>query len=212
MAPRETPDDASRPLVERASHGDVGAVDALLAKHLPGLERYVRKRAGAALGARESASDLVQSTCREVLQHLDRYRYDGEEGFQRWLFATALRKIRDKHRFHLAEKRDARREVRPAPASARTSPAASAAFFRTFATPSREAVAREEMARIERTFGRLSESYRQVITLAQIEGLPSADVGRRMGITAGNARVLLSRALARFARLLREEGRSAGGA
>jgi DNA-directed RNA polymerase specialized sigma24 family protein len=42
-----------------------------------------------------------------------------------------------------------------------------------------------------------------VITLAQIEDLPAAEVGKRMGLTESYARTLLSRALARLARLAR---------
>jgi len=201
--PSDKPDDRE-PLLQRASEGDAVAMDRLLERYLPDLERYVRRHAGPLIGPRESAADLVQSACREVLQHAERFRYDGEEGFRRWLFATALRKIQDRHRFHRAERRDIRREQR----SPQTPPEAksdlSRAFFRTLATPSGDAAMREEIERIGRIFASLPDRYREVITLAQIEKLPSSEVGRRMGLTDANARMLLSRALARLARLLRE--------
>ena len=50
---------------------------------------------GPQLRAKESASDLVQSVCREVLGRLDRFQHGGEAGFRHWLYATALRKVRD---------------------------------------------------------------------------------------------------------------------
>jgi RNA polymerase sigma factor (sigma-70 family) len=130
--------------VERAARGDERAVEALLMRYMPDLDRYVRRRAGAIVEAKESASDLVQSTCREILQNLDRFRYDGEEGFRRWLFATALRKIRDRHRYYRAERRDAKREAAPAPEA---SDEKTRAFFVTLCTPSRDAAVREELQR-----------------------------------------------------------------
>jgi len=62
--------------------------------------------------AKESASDLVQSVCLEILQHLDRFRYRGEAGFKHWLYTTALRRIVNKHEFNTAAKRDVRRDAR----------------------------------------------------------------------------------------------------
>ena len=97
-----TSDEPSRVWIERATQGDVVAVDALLGLHLPELQEYVRRRMGDVLD-QESSSDLVQSTCREVLQHLDRFQFDGEEGFRRWLWATALRKIKAPEHFAFEE-------------------------------------------------------------------------------------------------------------
>ena len=87
-------DSSSSPdLLRQASGGDDAALGELLARHLPGLRAYVRQRTGQAIRARESVSDLVQSVCREVIQHADRFQYGGEVGFKPWLYKTALRKI-----------------------------------------------------------------------------------------------------------------------
>jgi DNA-directed RNA polymerase specialized sigma24 family protein len=55
---------------ERSESG--GFVRASLAERilgsLPALTRFVRRRMGADLATRESASDIVQSTCRELLR------------------------------------------------------------------------------------------------------------------------------------------------
>ena len=42
------------------------------------------------LRAMESTSDIVQSVCREILQHKDRFQYPGEDGFRRWLYTTDI--------------------------------------------------------------------------------------------------------------------------
>ena len=101
----------SRDLVARAQGGDRKAADDLLRLHLPGLHAFVRLRAGAPITGEESVSDLVQSTCREVIQRLDRFRYEGEDGFRWWLYTTALRKIRDRYDHRIAAKRDVRKKV-----------------------------------------------------------------------------------------------------
>ena len=92
-------------------------VDELLERHLPGLRAFVRLKAGALVRFRESESDIVQSTCREVLERLDEFRHGGEAGFRHWLYTTALRKILDKHEHYTAQKRDVRREERGLQAS-----------------------------------------------------------------------------------------------
>ena len=87
---------ASRHLVTRVQQGDRAAIDALLAYHLPRLHSWLRVRIGGGLGPRESTSDVVQSACREVLENLDRFHYEGEAGF-RALEAAVLNQIASWH-------------------------------------------------------------------------------------------------------------------
>lgn len=200
--------ETSRELVERASGGDGPAVDRLIELHLPGLRRFVHNRVGGLVQARETASDVVQSACREVLEHMDRFRYDGEEGFKRWLYRTALRKIQDRQRYYLAEKRDIGREV-PISTGGQSSQGGGGRRERFFhslsqATPSEIAGAKEEIERVEALFGDLPDNYRRIIQLAHFEGKSHAEIAAEFKITETNSRVLLSRALARLARLVRE--------
>jgi RNA polymerase sigma-70 factor (ECF subfamily) len=195
--------DESREWIERASRGDAQAVETLLERHLPDLENYVRAQVGALVGRKESASDLVQSACREVLLHMERFQYDGEEGFKRWLYATALRKIQDRHRYYTAQKRDAQRERAP---TDRDASALSAErlldALRSGTSPSSAAGMHEEVARLERALADLPERYGEVIQLAYLEGLPRSEIALRLKLSDANTRMLLSRALARLARLL----------
>lgn len=187
-------------LAERAAAGDRGAIEALLERNLPELRAYVRLRAGAIVRAHEAHSDIVQSTCREVLEHFDRFRFPSESAFRQWLFTTALRKLVNRRDYYLAEKRDAMREV------ALDDPSAGAeallACYQSFATPSRAAMLREEVERIERAFETLSEDHREVITLAKVVGLSRAEIGEQMGRSEAAVKMLLSRALAELAERL----------
>src|SRR5882672_4882354 len=144
--------DESKDLVQRASHGDGVAVDELLERHLPGLRKYVREKISPTLLAQESASDVVQSVCREVLAGFDRFEYQGEAAFRNWLYQAALRKLIDHLRFHRAQKRD----VRPISTSS-----LSAADFVLLASsiqsPSKDAILHEEIEALERGFAKLTE-------------------------------------------------------
>lgn len=192
-------------LVEGAARGDKQAVEALLRQYLPGLQAFVRLRAGEIVGAKESSSDLVQSVCREVLEHIDTFRYPSEGAFKHWLYSTALRKILNKHEYYRAEKRDVLREIQHPSTSSGEFDSELLAAYRSFSSPSGQAIVREELQRVERAFAKLPDDYREVIVLARVVGLSRAEIGERMGKSEGAIRVLLHRALARLAQLLEPE-------
>jgi RNA polymerase sigma-70 factor (ECF subfamily) len=187
-------------LLREASGGNPAAMAELLARHLPGLHAFVRLQAGEAIRRKESISDLVQSVCREVLENAAEFQYRGETQFRQWLFTTALRKIIDRDRYYRAEKRDAAREQ---PFADDGSNADLLACYGTFCSPSQDAIAHEELARIEAAFGRLADDQREVLIQARIIGLSNAQIAEQIGRTEDAVRALLGRALARLATLLR---------
>ena len=180
-------------LTVRAADGDRAALEELLDQYLPDVRAFVRLRSDRALRQRESSSDLVQSVCREVLQHASRFRHPEPDAFRRWLFTTALRKLRDRRDFHLAARRDVKREVAGADSAAQR---ALLERYSGFCTPSRDAGAREELERVERAMDNLPEAYREVITLTRIAGLSHDVAAAEMGRSPGALRMLLHRALA----------------
>ena len=189
-------------LFARAERGDRDAVDELLGRFLPGLRAYVRLRSGRLLRARESTTDLAQSACREVLGNLDRFEHGGEAGFRYWLYTTALRKIRKRAEYWQAEKRDAAKEVPLAANDDSDRDLLDA--YRSLSTPSQNAMAREELERVEAAFDGLADEDREVIVLARVVGLSHAEIGERLGKSEGAARVQLHRALGKLADLLDE--------
>ncbi len=193
--------DEWKDLVRASSAGDEREVDSLLQGLLPELRQYVARRVGAGLRPRESPSDIVQSTCRDVLEHAERYQHGGEEGFRRWLFTTALRKIRNKHRLHRARRRDIGRETPEADLAQNSGGDGFANLARTLSTPSQHTQIGEEVERLRALLEELPDRYRQVLQLAYMESLSTAQIALKLGIEEPNARVLLSRARARLARL-----------
>jgi RNA polymerase sigma-70 factor (ECF subfamily) len=188
-------------LVRRAQAGDRAALEELLQSHLPSLEAYVRLRVGRAFGPREAVSDLVQSTCRDLLERADDFRHGDELAFRHWLFTTALRKIADRFKFHGAERRDARREV-----EADATSGVLAAAFSDLASPSQQAIGGEFFERLEQGFAELAEDEREVVLLSRVAGLSRAEVAQAMGRTENAVRNLLHRALIKLSERLDVEG------
>lgn len=174
--------------------GEGAAFERILAEHLPRLRAFVRLKAGPLVRAREAESDIVQSTCREILARRDRFVHEGDENFRRWLFTTALRKILDKHDFHTAARRDVRR-------------AGDVELLDAYAglgTPSQFASAREQIERIEAALSTLDDDQREVVVLSRIAGFSRAEVAAEMGRTEASVRNLLHRALTKLSALLEE--------
>ena len=191
-------DDQTRDWARAAAKGDAEALSALLDRYLPDVRAFVRLRTGPELRAHESCSDVVQSVCREILEHADVFEHPSENGFKRWLYATALRKIQARYRHWGAEKREA----------ARATPLSEGSDqelldrYGAFTSPSHRAIVREEVERIESAFEHLPEDYREVITLAHIVGLSRSEIAEHMGRSEGAVRTLLHRALVSVAAAL----------
>jgi RNA polymerase sigma-70 factor (ECF subfamily) len=178
-------------LTAAAAAGDRDAVERLLERMLPDLRAFVRLRASPMLRRHDAQSDLVQSVCREILTHTDRFEHASEGAFRRWLFTTTLRKLSNRRNHHLAVRRDVGREVSGADREAALMDA-----YARIATPSRHASVREELARVEAAMETLDEEERAVIVLARIVGLSRAQIADELGITEGAVRMRLHRALA----------------
>jgi RNA polymerase sigma-70 factor (subfamily 1) len=196
-------DDLFAELYARADGGDARALDELLVAYLPRLRAFVRARMDEQLRQRESASDLVQSVCRELVAARPRFEFRGEAQFRGWLFTAALNKVREKRRFHGAARRDRAREA-PGPCSERGDAEALASAYATVGTPSAAAIRQEDIERLERAFDQLSEDHREVITLTRLAGLPQAQVAVLMGRSAEAVQKLLGRAMLRLGELLEQ--------
>ncbi len=181
----------------------------LFDEHLAALRAFVHLRLGAKLRSREESQDLVQSICREVLADLPRVESRNGAGFRDWLFRAAECKILDKARYWNRERRAMEREIALDDPRDPAAEAAVVAELYSLATPSRDAIAREELERLELAFAELPEDYRRVIVLSRVQGLSHEELAARIGRTVGATRTLLSRALARLSLAL--EPKATGG-
>jgi RNA polymerase sigma factor (sigma-70 family) len=184
-------------LVERARAGDAAALRELLCRHQGPLRAYVRLHVDPFLRARESCSDMVQSTFRECLQDAGTFVFQSEPAFRKWLFQKALSKIVDRRRYWLADKRDPGDRM-AVPVETVPIQAASASGI---------AIRGEDLATLEACFEQLPEDYRRVITAARLLGQPHAEIAAEMARSVDAVGMLLNRALARLARLMRDRER-----
>ncbi len=195
----DNPEQEVSRLVGLLSSGDPHAVHSLLERYLADLHTYVARHAGNALQQKESPADMVQSVCREVLEGVQRgaLEYRGEAQFRQWLYQAALHKIQMKARYFGAERRQSDRE----------SPLADLADSRgevplaVSRTPSRSAADREERQRFLAALQHLPDEQRQIVEWAHLEGLAHREIAARLGTSEANSRMLLSRALARLAKI-----------
>jgi RNA polymerase sigma-70 factor (ECF subfamily) len=195
---------SSDDLAQRARKGDAPALDALLARHLPGLHAFVRLRAGPLVRGKESPSDIVQSVCRELLVAGSGFEYRNEAAFRRWLCTAALRKLVERQRFYQRDRRDAAREGPAVDDSG--ADAALFAAYRSVATPSQHAAAHEFVRLVDDALAELPDHYREVIALTRGLGLSQREAAQEMGKSEIAVQRLLTRALVKLAGLLRARG------
>ena len=190
-----------RDTVIAASGGSRKAIAVLMGHQLPALQAFLRVRMGPGLSARESAEDLAQSVCREMLQDLDQFEYRGEEAFRKWLFQQAARKLIDKSRYWNRQRRAIAREQR---APTRDDAESLLAQYGTMCTPTRALAAKEEVARIEQAIDALPEHERDAVALSRLAGLPYREIAAIMERSESAVRGLTARGLARLARVLQQ--------
>jgi len=189
-------------LLQTAQSGDRGALERLIERELPALRAFVRVNVPPSVRARESCSDLVQSVCREILAdekfHADR----GPEAFRAWMFRWALNKIRDRTKFHHADRRDEAREQH-------LDDAGLARLYASIGSPSAEAIARENVRLVEAAMDLLADEDRLVIGMCHLAGMSREAVAESLGKSVVAVRKQLSRALVRLGLALRQVGADA---
>jgi len=185
----------------RAKKGNNQAIERLLVPYLPALTAFVRLRLNPRVAKHESPADVVQSVCREVISDLSKVRATDEGGFRAWLFSVTFNKVRKKHEFHHADKRNVRQDLSGSFDFGIGEEVLLSSYGRA-ATPSQDAAASEEIARIEAAFAQLPTDYSNVLLHVGIAGLSYAEAGRLLEKTEDSVRQLVHRARARLATLL----------
>ncbi len=178
-------DHALADLAQRASSGDVQAVENLLRAVRVLVHRYCRARLGSLSGAHHAADDAAQEVCLAVLKAIPRYRHEGRP-FEAFVYRVAARRVADVMR---AAYRDAV-PVDEIPDSVCGDP-----------TPEEVALSSADAARARALLELLPEQQREVVTLRVAVGLSAVEVGKALGMSPGAVRVAQHRALSRLREL-----------
>lgn len=186
--------DADRVAAEfdRVRAGDADALEALLRRVQPQLERHAARILGEWLRARTRASDVLQDALLEVVRRIDEFEGSTEASFVRWIERMIETSALQQHRFLTAQKR--RPPSRPSGLEE-----LSRALQPPPNTPSSFVARTESRAQYERALAHLSPDQRQVIQEVVVAGRPVADVARAMGRNPAAVHALLSRARAALA-------------
>lgn len=199
--------EATGDLLRRSTAGDPAALRELVVRNLPGLRAFVRLRMSPLLRARESASDIVQSTCEDVLRELADFDWRGEEAFRGWLYTVVWNKLRNRERDVRAGRRDARREAPLDESEAVDRQLADC--YAAVLTPTEHVIAEERARQLEAAFDELPDHYREVLTLSRIARLSRAEIAAHTGQSEASVRSTLTRALAALSVVLDRQERSA---
>jgi RNA polymerase sigma-70 factor (ECF subfamily) len=141
------------------------------------------------LGNEADAEDVTQEVLLQVVRKLDTFR--GESAFPTWLHRVTVnaalahrrqKAARDKYRVH--------EPVEDLPAVG----APGGPVRRWAAPPDQQALHHETQQLIENAIAGLSEMYRDVYVLADVEGLPNAEIAELLGLGLAAVKSRLHRA------------------
>ena len=169
-------------LIRRVRDGDTAAFDVLVNEYM----RQAFQTAYRVVRHREDAEDLVQECFLAAFQYLD--SFDVERPFGPWITRIVLNRGANLRRTR------ARRATEPETDA--VSPAPSALD---------EATRAEAREKLEEVMATLSDRQRTIVTMFDVDGMTSTEIGERLELAAGTvrwhlheARRLLRRALSRF--------------
>ena len=186
--------DSSINLLSRIRDGDAEALNRLIARHLPPLQRWARGRLPRGIRDLEDTADLVQETVIQAIKHLNHFEYRREGALQAYLRHAVYNRIRME--FRRKQSRPARTDLDPE--------------HEDFsASPLEQAVGREAVERYERALARLKPEDREAVIAKMELDCSYAELARALGKpSADAARMAVGRALMRLAEEMKREPRS----
>ena len=192
-------------LLRRARSGNGADLGQLLELYRKYLTLLVRLQIGRRLQGKVDAADLVQDTFLQAHRDFGQFRGTTEEeliGWLRQILAHSLAMC--VRRYFGTQRRDVRLERELAFELDQSSRDLDQGLLANSSSPSNQAARREQAVLLADALGQLTEDYREVIILRQMEGLTFPEVARRMGRSVDSVKKLWPRAMVQFRRALGE--------
>jgi RNA polymerase sigma-70 factor, ECF subfamily len=185
----ETPT-SSFGLLERIRQGDRAAFDLLFDKYRRRLAVLIYYKLDPQLRRSMEVDDVLQETLLRAFRGIDTFQYRNPGSFLHWISRIADHVLIDAARYQGRARRDAGEQapLRPEPLDTHT--------------PSRILAEQEGLAALVARLDSLPDQYREVILLAKIDGLATAEIAARLGKSREATALLLHRAVARFRQIL----------
>jgi len=183
-------------LLQQARLGNDEQRDRLFEACRPYLGLVARAQVESSLRAKVDASDLVQETLLEAHRDFQHFQGQSEGEWLAWLRNILSHNAADfVRRFRGTAKRDARREVAlrspgdPSTALRGADPAS------PIESPSQQVMRRDRELAVAAALDQLTDDYREVIMLRNLQRLPFDEVAQRMGRSRPATQMLWSRAI-----------------
>jgi len=196
------PDASVATRIESIRQGDPQSLGELLQLYRSYLSVLATTQMDDRLRRRFSCSDLVQETMLAAHRDFDQFRGHSEGELLAWLrqvLSNCFSHAIEKHVY--AQKRDIRREV-AVEAAAKKMDESMARLSNIVVdrakSPSEVLQQRELADALSKQLAKLKDSYRDVIVLRNLQGLSFDEIGARMNIKPGTARMTWVRAIAKF--------------
>lgn len=197
--------DQPRPeeLLTKALAGDQSALGDLLEHYRQYLTVLARIHVNRQVQAKMGASDLVQEAFLNAHRSFGEFRGQTQSELVAWLRKVLAACVVDYvHRRYARRRRDVRLEERLEADLDKSAQHLRSAVAATHSSPSQIAVRREQVVEFANALERLPKSYRSVILLRHVDGLPFADIAKLMGRSVDSVQKLWIRGLDRLRREL----------
>jgi RNA polymerase sigma-70 factor (ECF subfamily) len=181
-------------LFRQAAAGDATAFSALFMGMRSRLVVYIQRHCPPQVARQYDAEDILQDILFESFRRIGQFVNNGEDALFRWMVTITRNRMLALLRKEKTEKRGGKMErVSPSNDTEMARLLESLAVYRR--TPSQSAASHEAMAVLEQSISKLSEDYRQAITLRFIEGKTHQEIGQAMERSEEAAKMLCHRAL-----------------
>ena len=178
--------------------GNTKGLESLIARHLPWINRHVRRRMGPLLRRKAETDDYVQDTIVEFLRYGPRIVINDDEHFQALMVRIGENSLREKHDWFTARRGSISKE-RPLPPDAVLDLNPN---LQDEKTPSADAHLKEREAWIRLGMEFLEGKDQEILILQKWDGLSFVEIGRQLGISASAARKRHNRAVERLAEVV----------
>src|SRR4051795_4600725 len=199
-------------LLDRARHGSRSSLGSLLEQYRNYLVVLAGTQIEKRLQRRVSPSDVVQETMLRAHKNFAQFRGTTEPELLAWLRQILVNNLAHFVEQHmLAARRDVRREVsieRLGVALEQSTIQLAALVPAQGKSPSMAVQQREEAVVLADRLSQLSDDYREVLVLRNLQGLPFDAVAKRIGRSVGATRMLWLRAIEKLRTLYRSDDSS----
>jgi RNA polymerase sigma factor (sigma-70 family) len=191
-------------LVQQAVTGNHDALESLLNRCSPPVERKLSSEIGLQWRSVLDVEDVMQVTFLEVFLNIKSLEVHDIDTFRAWLWKIARNNLRDAIRGLQADKRPQPQDRKHAPSD--ISPIQTLALIHDTGTSVTGKAARGEAnSRIESALKKLPDDYATVIRLFDLEGLNGPQVADQIDRTRGAVHMLRARAIDRLKQILGRE-------